>query len=186
MVHLTALWLPILVSGIAVFLASFVMHMLLRYHRSDWATVPNEDAVMDALRAVPPGDYMMPHAAGPEMMKDPAFQEKVKRGPMATLTIMPRSDMSGAFRRSLGLWFVYCLVVSLFAALVAGGEMGRAEHTHQVVHIVWLASFMGYGLALAQMSIWYRRKWSTTFKSLLDALVYGLVTGLVFAWLWPR
>ncbi len=185
MVSVISLWLPIVLSAVAVFLASSVMHMLLRYHRADWATLPNEDAAIDVLRSVPPGDYMMPHSSGMESMKDPAFQEKMKRGPMATLTIM-RGDMQGSFKKSLGLWFVFSLVVGLLAALVAGSEMGPGEHRHQVIHVVWLVSFMGYGLALAQMSIWYGRKWSTTVKTLVDSVIYGLLTGLVFGWLWPR
>jgi len=36
MIPLTALWLPILVSAVIVFFASFIMHMVLAYHKSDY------------------------------------------------------------------------------------------------------------------------------------------------------
>jgi hypothetical protein len=35
------------------------------------------------------------------------------------------------------------------------------------------------------MSIWYQRAWSLTLKSTIDALIYGLLTGGIFGWLWP-
>ena len=37
-------WLPIVVSGAAVFFLSFMMWMVLPHHRSDWAPMPDEDA----------------------------------------------------------------------------------------------------------------------------------------------
>jgi hypothetical protein len=44
---------------------------------------------------------------------------------------------------------------------------------------------MGYGLGLLQNSIWYKRNWSATLKSVFDSLIYGLVTAGAFGWLWP-
>ena len=41
-------------------------------------------------------------------------------------------------------------------------------------------------LALWQMSIWYRRAWSTTIKAMIDGAIYALLTAGAFAWLWPR
>jgi hypothetical protein len=51
MVPLPALWLPIVLSAVAVFLLSFVIHMVLPVHRGDLSKIPNEDAVLDFLRA---------------------------------------------------------------------------------------------------------------------------------------
>ena len=41
-------------------------------------------------------------------------------------------------------------------------------------------------LALWQDSIWYKKKWSTTVKNTIDGLIYGLLTGGTFGWLWPN
>ena len=53
-----ALWLPILLSAVLVFVASSIIHMASPWHKSDYPKMPNEDGVMDALRpfAIPPGD----------------------------------------------------------------------------------------------------------------------------------
>ena len=50
MIPITSLWLPILVSAIFVFIASTVIHMVLKYHDRDFKKVPAEDEVMTALR----------------------------------------------------------------------------------------------------------------------------------------
>jgi hypothetical protein len=185
MVPLASLWLPILLSAVIVFIMSSVLHMVLKYHRADYGTVPNEDAVMAALRHIPPGDYMMPHASGREAMKDPVFQEKVKRGPMAMLTIM-RGDMAGAFKKSLALWFVYSLVVGVFAGYVTGRARGPATEYLEVFRFVGTVAFVGYTLGLAQQSIWYGRSWGTTMRSTIDGLIYALLTAGTFGWLWPK
>ena len=185
MVPLMSLWLPILLSAVIVFVASSVLHMLLRFHRADWEKLPNEDAIMDALRPVPPGDYMMPFSPGPESMKDPAFQEKMKRGPMAVLTIM-RGDMKTSFRNALILWFVYSIVVNIFAAYVGGRALRPGAEYGEVFRFVGTTAFLAYSFALAQHSIWYGRKWSTTVRSMVDGLVYGMLTAGTFGWLWPK
>jgi hypothetical protein len=185
MVPLASLWLPILLSAVAVFVASSLLHMMLKIHRSDFGKVPNEDAVMDALRPIPPGDYFIPHSSGPEQMKDPAFLEKVKRGPMAVLTIM-RGDVMGAFKKSLAMWFLYALVVSVFTAYVAGRALRPGTVYLEVFRFAGTTAFLSYSLALAQQSIWYGKKWSTTFKSMFDGLIYGMLTAGFFGWLWPK
>lgn len=185
MVPLASLWLPILLSSVLVFISSSLLHMVLKYHRSDWAKLPNEDAVMDVLRGTPAGDYMMPYSTGPEMMKDPTFLEKMRRGPMAVVTIMA-GDMQTAFKKALGMWFVYSLVVNVFAAYIAGRALRPGTEYGEVFRFVGTVGFLAYGLALAQMSIWYGRRWSTTFRSLLDALIYGMLAAGVFGWLWPK
>ncbi len=185
MVPLASLWLPILLSAVIVFIASSLLHMVLKYHRSDFAKVPSEDAVLDALRPIPPGDYMMPYSSGPEQMKDPAFQEKVKRGPMAVLTIM-HGDMQTSFKKALALWFVYSLVVSVFAAYVAGRAMRPGTEYLEVFRFVGTTAFLGYALAMAQQSIWYGKKWRTTILSMFDGLIYALLSAGTFGWLWPK
>ena len=50
MVPLHALWLPIVVSSVIVFFLSWLIHMLVPYHRADFKALPSEDKVMDALR----------------------------------------------------------------------------------------------------------------------------------------
>lgn len=185
MVTIVSLWLPILLSAVFVFIVSSVMHMVLPYHRSDVAAVPREDEVMAALRpfAIPPGDYVMPHAGSSAGMKSPEFQEKMNTGPVVVMTVRP-SGMIGMGGYLLQ-WALYCLVVSIFAAYVTSRAVDPGATYLEVFRFAGVTAFTGYALALLQNSIWWGKKWSTTLKSLFDGLIYALVTAGTFGWLWP-
>ena len=180
-----SLWIPTLVSAVAVFLVSSLVHMVLPWHKNDYPRLANEDAVMDALRplAIPPGEYMVPRPQGREQLRAPEFLEKVNRGPVFIMTMMPNGMMN--MGRNLAQWFVFALVVAGFAGHLARAALGaQADHTI-VFHTVGLSAFMGYAFALWPMSIWYRRPWMTTIKATIDGLIYGVITGAIFVWLWP-
>jgi hypothetical protein len=187
MVSIVSLWLPILVSAVAVFFVFFLIHMVLKYHASDFQGLPSEDNLMDAARTlnIPPGDYMMPHCApGKNPVKDPVYMEKFNKGPVAVMTFMPAGEWN--MGRSLTQWFIFCLVVSIFSGFIASMSLGPGQSFVAVTRVAGTAAFMGYALGQAQNSIWYRRKWSTTFKNVFDGLLSGLATGAVFAALWPK
>ena len=185
MVTVMSLWLPILLAAVIVFVVSSIFHTVLTYHQSDFGKVPAEDDVMDALRKanVPPGDYVMPCPGSKQEMKNPEFIEKMKRGPVAFMTVYPSGPH--AMGQSLVLWFVYCLVVGIFAAYISGRALGPGAHYLSVFRFVGATAFLGYTLALWQNTIWFKRKWSTTLKSTIDGLVYALLTAGTFGWLWP-
>jgi len=128
MVPILALWLPILVAAVIVFLASSLLHMALPYHRSDYRGLPHEGDVADAMRkaGVQPGDYMMPYCSSMSALKDPAVAEKFTKGPIAVVTVM-RSGMP-SMGPQLAQWFVYCAVVGVFAAYIAGRALGPGAH----------------------------------------------------------
>ena len=186
MMSFTTLWLPILLSAIAVFVLSFLMHMILPWHKSDYPPLPNEDATLDALRslAIPQGEYMAPRPANPQAMRSPEFVERMKRGPVFILNIMPTGNMS--MGKPLGLWFVYSLIVSFFAGHITQVAAAPTADHSVIFHTAGLIAFMGYSFALWQMSIWYHRPWMTTLKQTVDGFIYGAATGLIFGWLWPK
>jgi len=180
-----ALWLPIVLSAVFVFVVSSIIHMVFQWwHRDDFRAVPDEDAVMDALRPfnIPRGDYIIPYACSSKEMREPAYKSKRAQGPVAILTVCSTDYAMG---KSLLLWFGYCLLVSLFAAYLAGRALGPGAHYLEVFRFAGAAAFCGYALALLQNSIWYQRKWSATLKSMLDGFLYALVTAGTFGWLWP-
>jgi hypothetical protein len=117
-------------------------------------------------------------------MRDPGFIEKMTKGPVAVMTVMKSGPPS--LGRNLLQWFVYCAIVSVFAAYIAGRAVGPGTPYLHVFRFAGATAFIGYAVALWQDSIWYQRSWSTTFKSTFDGLVYGLVTAGTFGWLWPR
>jgi len=186
MVPLLSLWLPILVAAVIVFVASSIMHMVLPVHRSDYRKLPAEDGVMEALRKfdIPPGDYLMPCAGSPKEMSAPGFIEKMTKGPVAFMTVRPSGTPSMA--GSLIQWFIYCVVVGVFAAYIAGRALGPGAHYLRVFRFAGCTAFVGYSLALWQNTIWFKRNWVVTLKSTIDGLIYGLLTGGTFGWLWPR
>ena len=171
--HLASLWLPILVSALLVFVASSIIHMALPWHRSDYPPLAKESEVMDALRpfAIAPGDYMVPRAGGMAQMKTPEFQEKLQKGPVMVLTVMPNGPF--AMGSSLALWFVYSVVVGVFAAYIACSTLPSTAPYLKVFRITGTVAFVGYALALWQMSIWYRRSWAITIKTTIDGLIYA-------------
>jgi hypothetical protein len=170
---------------VLVFVASFAIHMLLGYHRADYGRVASEDAVQDALRTftIPPGDYMVP-CPGRRGPRDPEFAAKHKKGPVLMMTVFPAGEMG--MGKQLVMWLLYCVLVGAFTAYVATLALAPGASYPPVFHLVAIVAFMGYGLALWQYSIWYRRKWSTTIRSTIDSLIYGMLTAGVFGWLWPR
>jgi hypothetical protein len=181
MVSLMSLLIPILLSAVFVFIASSVIHMLLGYHARDFGPVPDEAAARTALR-MPPGDYVVPFAGSMEAMKSAEFTEKMKTGPVAFMTVVPNGVGMG---RSLALWYVYCVVVSLFAAYVASRALGPGADYLQVFRFTGATAFAGYVLAQWQNTIWYHRSVTTTLKNTFDGLIYALITAGTFGWLWP-
>jgi hypothetical protein len=186
MTGLSSLWLPILLSAVIVFVASSLIHMVLPWHKNDYPKMASEDKVLDALRplAIPPGDYMMPRPATREDMRSPAFLEKMKQGPVVVMTVLPNGPMG--MGKNLAQWFVYAIVVSLFAGYVAGRALLPGAAYLSVFRFVGVSAFLAYSVALWQLSIWYGRSWNITFKSTVDGLIYALLTAGTFGWLWPH
>ena len=186
MVTVMSLWLPIIVSAVFVFVASSIIHMALKYHKGDFAKPPNDEDLQDTLRkfSIPPGDYLLPCPSGSQGMNDPKYQEMVKRGPVLMMTVFPAGGFS--LGTSLVQWFVYCLVISVFAAYVTGRAFGPGTPYLTVFRFAGTVAFAGYALALWQGTIWYKRKVSTTLKNNFDGLIYALLTAGTFGWLWPK
>jgi hypothetical protein len=185
MVSLLSLWLPILLGAVLVFLVSSLIHMVLKYHQDDYHAVPNEEEVRAALRPlnIPPGDYVVPKPTSAKEMTTAEFQTKVTEGPVLFMTVFPNAQF--AMGKQLVLWFVYSVIVGIFAAYLAGRTLAPGAEYLQVFRVTGTVAFAGYGLALLQRSIWYGQSWGTTLKSVFDALVYAALTAGAFGWLWP-
>lgn len=186
MVTIQALWLPILLSAVIVFVASSLIHMFLTYHRADYKKLPNEDRLLAALRteSLAPGEYVFPHAPTPKDMGSPEMIDKYKRGPVGILTVLPSAPPTMA--KHLTQWFGFCLVVGVFVAYVAGRTLAPGTSYLAVFRVAGTVAFLGYVGAQAVDAIWRGQPWRTTVKNYFDGLVYGLLTAGVFGWLWPR
>lgn len=185
MVSLAALWLPILLSAVIVFVASSIIHMALPYHRSDYHQLPEEDKVLSLLRplSLKRGLYIFPYCTHKDM-KSPALAEKQKLGPVGFMTIVPSGPP--AMPKFLIQWFVYCLLIGFFVAYLTGHTVPSGTNYLAVFRVAGTTAFLAYGLGNASNGIWKGQSWSMTMKEVFDGLVYGLLTAGTFGWLWPR
>jgi hypothetical protein len=185
MVSLGSLWLPILVSAVLVFVVSAIIHMVLKYHNSDYTRIPNEDAVRAAIRAgnPPPAQYVLPYCPDMKDMEKPEMKQKYIDGPVAVMNVLP----TGVPRMGKYLiqWFIFILLVSFFIAYIAAQSIPAGARYLEVFRVVGAVGFLVYGLGAAPESIWMGKPWKVTWKGALDGLAYGLVTAGAFGWLWP-
>ena len=184
-VALTALWLPIVVSAIIVFIASSIMHMVLPYHKSDYKQLPDEDKVLSALRPLnlQRGLYIFPFC-NHQNMKSPEIAAKYKQGPVGFLNVMPTG--MPAMPKFLIQWFVFCLLIGFFVAYLTGHTVQPGANYLVVFRVAGTAAFLAYGLGNLSNGIWKGQTWTATLKEVFDGFVYGLLTAGAFGWLWPR
>jgi hypothetical protein len=186
MVPLGSLVLPILLSTILVFIASSLVWMVLKWHRSDWKHVEREDVIMNAIRSagLTAGQYTFPRAASrqPNTWTEEEAR-KVREGPMGMLVVWPPGPPQMA--KSLGLWFVLILVISYVVAYLASRTLAPGTEYLQVFRVTATASILAYGAALPLNSIFSGHSWNSTLRHIADAILYGLLTAGAFGWLWP-
>jgi len=182
---LSALWLPIILSAVIVFIASSILHMLLPYHRSDYSPLPDEDKVLPALRGINlrRGLYVFPFCTHKDM-KSPAMIEKYNQGPVGMMTVFPSGPPF--LPKFLGLWFGYCLVISFFVAYLTAHTVASGTDYLAVFRVVGTAGFLAYGLGPLANVVWKGYPWSFVLKEVIDGLIYGLLTAGTFGWLWPK
>ncbi|MCC6284347.1 MAG: hypothetical protein IT439_03445 [Phycisphaerales bacterium] len=180
------LWLPIVLTGVAVFVASSVIWMATPLHKKDYCAPPNEETMLAALREgnYAPGLYCLPWCAGANF-KDPAFQEKLKRGPWAHLAIMAGPP---SFGRCLAQWFAFQVVLALLIAYAAAAAISFHAGTPylKVFQVVGATAFIAHASGPVCESIWRGISWRSSAVKMIDAVVYTLITAGIFASMWPR
>ncbi len=185
MVLLAQLWLPILLSAVFVFIASSILHMVIKaWHMPDCKGFSNEAEVSAAINQgnVSAGLYMIPYCT-PETMKNPATQEMFKQGPVGVVFLRKPGPMNmGVF---LGQWFAFCLLVSIFCALLAAHVIAGDTSFAHVSHVIGFVAVMAYALGVIPDAIWWGHPWGSAIKHIVDGVIYGVITGVTFGWLWP-
>lgn len=185
MIDCAQLWLPIVASSVLVFVASSLIHMVFKWHNSDYRKLANEDEVMAAIRAgsPTPGQYVMPHCIDMKAMGDDSMQKKFRDGPVGLLTLKKNGPPSmGA---ALILWFLLVLVIATVAACLALQTYGLNDGSRRPGHLIGMISLLAYACGAVQAGIWMGKPWGSVAKDLLDAVIYATVSALTFMWLWP-
>lgn len=184
-VGLLQLWMPILLGAVLAWIASGLIHTVLKYHNADYQKLSNEDEVSAALRKGSPGlgVHTLPHCVDMSDMKTEAMQQKFAAGPVAMVTIFPNGmpNMGKLMAQQVSYFVVGCLLIAYCATLaLAPGASGLS-----VFRVVTATGFLAFGWSNVPFSIWYGHPWSTTARYLFDAMIYALIAGGTFAWLWP-
>ncbi len=185
MVSLSALWLPILLSAVLVFVWSSISHMVLKLHSRDYDAMPGEANIMAAMRKenVGPGNYMMPHCATQSEMNTPEMKKKWEQGPVGLFNVLPSGQP--AMGKNLVQWFIYTLIVALFVAYLTTRTVAADADYLQVFRVAGTAAFLAYAMGHPMDSIWKGQRWGTTARHAVDGVVYSLLTAGTFGWLWP-
>lgn len=181
MEFLSQLWMPIVASAVIIWIASFILHMVLPHHKSEFKALPDEGKVLGALEGVGAGQYMFPWGTMADW-KTPEFQEKMKRGPSGSVSIWSGPVNMG---QNLALTFIYYVVVGAFVAFVAWTALSNypPDYMH-VFKVAGGAAFLAHGLGFIPHMIWYKNKgfWAYLF----DGVVFAGLTAGTFGWLWPK
>ena len=114
------LWLPILMSGVAVFILSFLVWTALPHHKSDFKKLPDEDGTISAMRGRPPEPcaYMFPHAWTHAEVQNPEIAQKLTQGPVGFITIVPSGIPTvGKIGKKFGQISVFYLVMGVLVGV---------------------------------------------------------------------
>lgn len=183
--ELMQLWLPILASAIGVFVASSLIHMVFKWHNSDYRKLSNEDEVRAAIRAgaPAPGLYTLPNCTDMSEMQSEAMMVKFHEGPIAFLTVKQNGppSMGGAL---LG-WFLLNLAIAAITAAIISHVYGMQVDAARAACLAGIIAFLSYGVGSISNGIWMAKPWATVAKDLLDAAIYGGVSAAAFGLLWP-
>lgn len=177
---LVSLALPIALSAVALFFASFLSWVVLPLHRRDWVKMPREEEFLKTVResGVSPGNYMFPGCDSHKEANTPEHQAKWKAGPCGVITVFGNVNMG----RNLGLTFVYFLVVSFCLAYLSTLALKPGADFMAVFRFVSTAGLLTFLSAIVPHSIWFH---SRIVGHVLESIVYAAIVAAIFAAMWP-
>lgn len=180
-----ALWLPILLSASAVWIVSAIVWMALPHHKSDFIRLPDEDGFMDYIRksGIKPGNYGFPDCHSSGAMKSEKVQKAWVEGPVGHLSIWKTPLTMGD--KMLATFVVY-LVVSILIAYLARIAIPGTASFAKVFQVTATAGILAYCFSSIPSGIWWGAYKRTIAANFIDGVVCGVITGAIFAWLWPR
>jgi len=182
---MTSLTAAIVVAAILVWVASALIWTVLPWHKKDYARLPDEDSALASLRTqeLEPGQYHFPHQASPGDLKNPELRQKLETGPAGFMTVLPRGVHG--MGKSMVFSGVFYIFVSAAVAYVASRTVSAGAEYLTVFRVTGTVAWLAYGMAIVPEAIWFGRPWSSVFKGIGDAFIYGLLTAGAFGWLWP-
>ncbi|MAE65205.1 MAG: hypothetical protein CMJ18_13120 [Phycisphaeraceae bacterium] len=171
--------LPIVLSGVAIFFASFLSWMVLQLHRSDWIKLSCEDDFLASARQwnLSPGNYMFPGCDSPKDMQSDEYKQKFEAGPTGVITVFTKMGMGP----KLGLTMLYFLGVNAGLAFLASRALPPDATFGTVFVFVGSAGVMIFLGAIVQHAIWFRNR---IVGHIVESIAYGAIAGVIFGALW--
>jgi hypothetical protein len=185
MALLIPLWLPILLSAAAVWIISLIVWMALPHHKQDFIGLPDEDGFMDYIRksGIKPGNYGFPDCRGRAAMKSEKVRKAWEEGPVGHLSVWRTPLTMGD--KMVATFIVYLVVSTLIAYLTRVALPGAAPFA-RVFQVATTAGILAYCFSSIPNAIWWGSYKRTIVANVIDGIMYGAITGAIFAWRWPH
>jgi hypothetical protein len=152
MLPITSLWLPIVLSGLGVFIVSALMWTVMPHRQKEFRRLPDEAAARDALR-VAPGEYAVPFAADSQEMKDPDYLKHAEEGPVGFVRIVPPGRP--AMAKPMLLSLLYYLVVGVVVAYLVSRTLAPGTDYLTVFRVAGTVAWCAYFFAAVPDAIWF-------------------------------
>jgi hypothetical protein len=182
---LLPLWLPILLSAAAVWIVSAIVWMALPHHKGDFIGLPDEDGFMDHIRksGIKPGNYGFPDSRGRAAMQSEKVQKAWQEGPVGHLSVWQTPLTMGG---KLVATFIVYLVVSTLIAYLTRVALPGATPFARVFQVAATAGILAYCFSFIPNALWWGSYKRTIVANFIDGIIYGAITGAIFAWGWPH
>lgn len=180
---LIPLWLPILLSASAVWVFSNIAWVALPHHKNDFIGLPDEDAFVDILRksGIKPGNYLFPDFRAREAMKSEKVTQALEAGPVGHLSVWRTPVTMGS--KLIATFIVYFVVSTLIAYLTRVALPGAAPFP-KVFQVAATAGILAYCFSFIPNALWFGAYKRSIVASFIDGILYGAITGAIFAWRW--
>jgi mannitol-specific phosphotransferase system IIBC component len=175
-----ALWLPILVSAVVLFIASSIAWTVLTHHFHDHNKLPNEEEFMAQVRSMelPNATYIFPLYLSHKDAQNPDNVKRYNDGPRGVIMLWDVPNIG----RNLGLTFLYFFIIATVTAYIGWASMGPGVGFLKAFQVIGAIGVLVFASSGQLNAIWFPRR---TLNDFLDGVVFGVLMGLVFGLLWP-
>jgi len=125
---------------------------------------------------------MWPNCADKKEMNSEAFKARMEAGPWGNITVLADKPNFG---RNLAMVFAFYVVLSVFVAYITGQARPAGAGFLPVFRVAGATAVLGYCFGSIPNALFFGKPARFVLTDFIDALVYGLMTGAIFAWLWP-
>lgn len=183
--ELAGLWIPVVVAAFSVLGANCFVWVFIAQYVQKWRTLPEEDATVEHLQksGTAPGFYVFP---GRHSRISNASEEsrllRIESGPWGTINVRARQPSIG---RAIVQSMTYCLTTSIFVAYLGTLALDPGDGFSNVFQVIGTAGILAYAFGGIPNAIWLGLDSRSAVMDVVGGIFYGLITGAVFATLWP-